>query len=339
MLNLLYRASMPAIPLYKRSLIVKLNERGESLLKISKDLKVSRCAIRNIIKKFKEGYGLHNKSKICTPEKLSQREKNNLIINSKKNRFLTANELRRECDIADKVSVSTVKRVLRKGKLFGRVAIKKPHLTSKQMKKRMLWCNKRRSWVEIDWNKIIFTDESKIELFPRRRQYVRRNLKEALRPSVVLKTKKFSPYVMFWGGIRADGKRFIKRFCGTVDSFRYQAILDEALPMLYSNRHIWQQDGATCHSSASTLKYLTDKCIRTIDDWPAQSADLSPIENLWDYLKDKVKDRQPKCLDELWRYTEEEFHAIPNDYISKLYKSMPNRMAAVLRAKGGNTKY
>jgi hypothetical protein len=96
----------------------------------------------------------------------------------------------------------------------------------------------------------------------------------------IVKTKRFSPYVRICEGIRADGKRFVKR--GTVDdSTAYQEIHDEALPALYSVRYVWQQDGASCHcTSSSTMNYQGH--IRMVNDWPTQSADLSPIESLWD---------------------------------------------------------
>lgn len=203
----------------------------------------------------------------------------------------------------------------------------------------MAWCIARKLWNSTDWSRIIFTDETKIELLPLRRQYVRRSQGEELMPTTTIKTKKFSPYVMMWGGIRADGKRFIKRIVGTVDSSTYQAILDEALPALYSARYVWQQDGATCHTSVSTRNYLQHKAIRVVNDWPAQSADLSPIENLWDLLKEKVMNRKPANVEDIWRFAEEEFYLLPCSYISTLYSSMPCRLKAVLKAKGGNTRY
>ena len=69
----------------------------------------------------------------------------------------------------EKVSISTVKRVLIDNKRFGRVAVKKPHLTKKLIDRRFTWCKNRENLNDIDWGKIIFTDESKIELLPNRR--------------------------------------------------------------------------------------------------------------------------------------------------------------------------
>lgn len=330
---------MPPIPLSKRATVIELHKQGNSQRMISSSLRISRKAVQNILKKHQKGLPIKNMSKTCTPPKLTQREKRKIVMTSKKDHFLTANQVRHVCNLGSKVSVSTVKRVLNEANLFGRVATRKPSLTKKQIAARLKWCRERSMWNETDWSKIIFSDESKIELLPKRRTYVRRNRNENLKASNLSKTKKFCPYIMIWGGIRADGKRFIKNVNGTVDSLAYQTILDDALPVLYNGRYLLQQDGAPCHTSRSTSQYLTLKQIRMLKNWPSQSADLSPIENLWDFLKGKVSERKPMNVEELWNITQEEFNLIPDDYIKKLYASMPRRVSAVIQAKGANTKY
>jgi transposase len=56
--------------------------------------------------------------------------------------------------------------------------------------------------------------------------------------------------------------------------------------------------------------------------WHSKSADLNPIEHLWSLLKRKLKS-----------YAEE-----PKG-IQELIESMPRRVEAVIRARGGYTKY
>ena len=43
-------------------------------------------------------------------------------------------------------------------------------------------------------------------------------------------------------------------------------------------------------------------------EWPSQSPDLNPIENLWSTLKANLKKRKriPRTLDEVWAYVLEE---------------------------------
>ena len=50
--------------------------------------------------------------------------------------------------------------------------------------------------------------------------------------------------------------------------------------------------GAPCHWSRVVKKFLEEKNIRQLD-WPGNSPDLNPIENLWMLLKNKVSEKQP----------------------------------------------
>ena len=75
--------------------------------------------------------------------------------------------------------------------------------------------------------------------------------------------------------------------------------------------------------------------------WPAQSPDLNPIEHLWGYLKSMLAEYEHPSsgIQELWKRIEEEWEKISVEECQKLIESMPRRIQAVLRAKGGYTKY
>jgi DDE superfamily endonuclease len=75
--------------------------------------------------------------------------------------------------------------------------------------------------------------------------------------------------------------------------------------------------------------------------WPAQSPDLNPIEHLWGVLKRRLArhEHPPSGIHELWERIEDDWEAIPAEECQKLIESMPRRVQAVLKAKGGYTKY
>ena len=75
--------------------------------------------------------------------------------------------------------------------------------------------------------------------------------------------------------------------------------------------------------------------------WPAQSPDLNPIEYLWDHLKRRLGEYEnaPGGMQELWERVEAEWDKIGAGSCQKLIESMPRRVDAVIRAKGGYTKY
>jgi hypothetical protein len=74
-------------------------------------------------------------------------------------------------------------------------------------------------------------------------------------------------------------------------------------------------------------------------DWPAQSPALNPIEHLWSILKRKAQERNPSSFINLKTVIEEEWAQIDNEITKKLVESMPRRCLAVMKAKGGHTKY
>lgn len=330
---------MPSVPLYKRELVVRHYNDGLPASKISKMLNISRNAVRNIIKKTSEGFPVIDKPRTGRPSKLSARMERALIIASKKGPFLTARQVRNSCNLQDTISVDTTKRVLRQNNLFGRTAAPVPNLTKVQKRKRLLWCKQHLEDDANFWNKVIFSDETKFDLHPKTRKIVRRPPGKRLADKYTKKTVKFSPGLMIWGAVRSDGTTVLERCEGNVDSLEYQRILNEALPKIYTRRHLLQQDGATCHTSASTKHYLDVKRVKLLENWPPQSPDLNIIENLWNDLKEIVYSKGPQNLDELWEFIHDEWNNFSVERIQKAYQSIPRRIKAVVKAGGGSTKY
>jgi len=75
--------------------------------------------------------------------------------------------------------------------------------------------------------------------------------------------------------------------------------------------------------------------------WPAQSPDLNPIEHLWDDLKRRLGRYEvpPNGMIQLGSVVEKEWNVIDGQVCQNLIESMPRRIAAVLKARGGYTKY
>ena len=166
---------MPIISQGKRHHIAVLMHEGKSQRKITQIVGVSLNGVQGVIRRYREGLGVKNRPKSNKSKKiLSQRDERALLVKSKKFPKLTSAMLRVQCGL-QMASVDTIKRSLRSNGQFGRIACKKPHLTIRQKRMRFLWCKAKNKWLVNDWEKIIFSDESKIELEPHRREYVRRS--------------------------------------------------------------------------------------------------------------------------------------------------------------------
>jgi transposase len=330
---------MPRIPIYKRELVLQHNSDGHSVLGISQLLGISRGAVRNILKKQQQGFPVSDKPKTGRPAILSARLQRSLVIASKKDPFKTARDVRDSCNLQKTISVDTAKRILRHNGLFGRISAPKPALTAVQKKKRLRWCKQHLNKDTPFWSTVLFSDESRFELKPKTKKIVRRPRGKRLSANYTTGTSKFSPSIMVWGAIRSDGAKVLELCQGNVNSIEYQRILDTALPSIYTRRHLFQQDGATCHTSASSRAYFQRKKVKLLDSWPPQSPDLNVIENLWDCVKRKVESRAASNLDELWECVLEEWERIPATNIQKLFHSIPDRVRAVVKNNGGQTRY
>jgi len=68
---------------------------------------------------------------------------------------------------------------------------------------------------------------------------------------------------------------------------------------------------------------------------------MNIIEHVWDQLDALVHARNPlpRNKEELWVTFQEEWANFPMAALSKLYESMPHRIATLMKARGGHTKY
>ena len=107
---------------------------------------------------------------------------------------------------------------------------------------------------------------------------------------------------------------------------------------------VLQQDNDPTHKKAaikvlSAHKGKLSTSISLLEDWPPNSPDLSPIENLWGHLQGKVNARGCKTFMEYQQAVLDEPSVVPKSMLAHLFASLPKRMDACIKAKGGKTTY
>ncbi|GFY23560.1 transposable element Tcb2 transposase [Trichonephila clavipes] len=77
----------------------------------------------------------------------------------------------------------------------------------------------------------------------------------------------------------------------------------------------------------------------SVINWPPRSPDLNPIENCWDVSEQGVKGPAPTNLTELWAALANIWQVILVECFHKLVEFMLRRVTAVIKARGGPTRY
>ena len=205
-----------------------------------------------------------------------------------------------------------------------------------------------KDWTVEDWKKVVWSDKTKINcLGSDGRKWAWKKPGEGLSDRIVEGTVKFGGgSLMMWGCMMWEGVGYGCKINGRMDAELYTKILEDELQqsLEYYGKEvtdiIFQQANDSKHKSKKATKWFKDHQYDVMI-WSAQSPDLNPIEHLWGHLKKKLAayEELPKGISELWERAEAEWNKIEKEVCQNLIESIPRRVEAVIKAKGGYTKY
>lgn len=131
----------------------------------------------------------------------------------------------------------------------------------------------------------------------------------------------------------------------TVNSVVYQDIITQFIALLEEDeRYCWlQQDGATCHTSNETMRFLREffgERLISKGLWPPRSPDLTPADFfLWGHLKEKVYKNNPHTLEELKRNITTEVNNISVQVLHKVASNVVKRARVCITGQGSHFEH
>ena len=295
-----------------------------------------------------------NKARIGRPRVLSATDKRRLrryITKSHKSCRATPDTIIRALEF--KCSEETLIKAIHELGFHCRIAHHRLTLSNVQKKKCLAYARLVRHMGLDYWKNVIFTDEMSIKINQARKtqDWIWRKTNEEFHPDcITYRKRETGTGMMFWGSFRwgkmGPGLFFDLEPGQKVNSMVYRdQILNGPLKTFWMTSKkkikvpIVMEDNAPVHK-----KYcipLHEKLKMKTLEHPANLPDLNPIEHIWAIMKHRIAKEYAHITSqaEMKRVVQEMWDSFGDDEFNHLIESMPERIEAVIKAKGGSTKY
>jgi transposase len=341
-------ASKPQIPLEVRYYVVAQVTNGVTYENIMDNvvrefgLTISKGTISNIMSKYRDHGTVEDLPRSGRPCKQTIEEETAMVQAVENNPKLNASQVFKSEELNPKhLSLSTVNRTLNQNGLLDYTSVPQ-NIREDNKANRLIFAETKAS--KIDWTKIIFSDES--DLFPDRpgKLHYRKRRGETVDLNYGPESRWDPRKVKVWGTISIHGVGTLHRYEGTLDSNHYIELLGESLlrdfPLLRGTRsrpgkYLFQQDNARPHVSKKSQEYLESIRVYTVE-WPSESPDLNPIENVWGFIKGELFkfNDELKDMEQTWEKIQEIWYNQVNFMVPNLYNSLSNRFIKVVEVQG-----
>ena len=305
--------------------------------------------IKRLWCRSKLGQSLANMGGRGRKRKTVKREDEALVKRVKRNRLKSFVQHAKEMTarIGISVSRSLVSRRLKERNFARRVGVHRPPLNENHKARRLAFANAHIHRSMTFWKSIKYSDE---KIFSTSNDglhvLVTRRPDEKYRPDCIVPTARWGLQVHVWGIISWWGVGPLRILQGSLTATKYvdNIIYDirELCNEERNGRRIrfkFMQDNARPHSAQHTQQFLATSGVEVLD-WPANSPDLNPIENLWADVARRVRARGvPRRAAELRQWVNEEWASTPVETVRRLYRSIPDRLRKVIDTGGGQEHY
>jgi len=323
--------------------IVNLRKEGHTYSKIGESVGRSASTCRDIYQRWKETGNVEDRNRSGRPSEVTEEEKEKFISTVRDHPNMTLNQLLDESKVS--FSKTYAWDLLHECGFKSKAQSAKWRLDEEHKRARLAWAKQYIKKPAKFWTQVIFTDET----IAQHRSIQGRYWLEGKEKPPPTESDRWDVSRLVWGSIAYDGTCLIEVIDGTMDSKVYLDLLQRRLLRNYkglglnregingSNKLIFQHDGAKPHMAFKIYDYFDRKSIEVLP-WPARSPDLNPIEEVWAWLKNKMKSSY-QSGEELEEDVLNIWQELQTDHIKNLYRSMGERIQAVIDAEGGPTDY
>lgn len=327
----------PPLTEREKGVIDHLDHEGLNKAEIARQVKRKYAAVDSYIRRRDNPQPPKKRGR---PSKVSEQTKRQICRLASKS-LVSCAQIKRDLQL--NISIETIRTILHNSPYMVRMVPQKiPYLSKVNKNKRLKWCTSKLRWRR-QWRKYIFSDEKKFCLDgPVVGRLVWGDVRKP-RP-IQPRRQGGGGSVTVWAAFGYHGKTPLMISDDSIKAASYRATLQEyLLPVadeIADSPIIFQQDNAPPHTATTTKEWLNHN-ISWEKEWPAQSPDLNPMENMWAILSRKVYADMKvyKSKSALIASIQKAWAEIGEEILHSLIDSMPNRMEAMVKSKGLHIDY
>lgn len=340
---------MPRLTHDQRNQAYGMIQAGMNSVQVARRFGCHKSTITRLMQRLETTGSVKDRPRPGQPRKTSAQDDRSIRLRVLRNRRSTGVTLQRELRRTRGVWVSdrTIRRRITASGLRSHRPFRGIVLTPNHRRLRLQWCRQHRRLTLAQWNKVLVSDECRFLLQKvdgRERVWRRRGERHA--DACTTETDRFGGgvSVMVWAGITGSHRTDLVVVQGNLTAARYRDEILQQHVVPFMRQHpettTFQQDNARPHTARISMEFLQQNDIQVLP-WPAKSPDLSPIENLWGLLKNKLRqlDNPPSTAQELTTFLQREWQDFPQATIRGLFNSMRRRCTKCITAQGGHIDY